>query len=125
MFKDLEKILATGATPEKIYQEALRIEEAKKAAETKVKEARNAEVRKELLAAIANYVEAVTEKPIDKDFLKDTEDLLKEIEKGAMKISLKKEGNPPEKKKCDCKCKSQKTDDEKLIEFLKIIGAML
>jgi hypothetical protein len=125
LFKDLEKILATGATPEKIYQEALRIEEAKKAAETKVKEARNAEVRKELLAAIANYVEAVTEKPIDKDFLKDTEDLLKEIEKGAMKISLKKEGNPPEKKKCDCKCKSQKTDDEKLIEFLKIIGAML
>ena len=122
MYKDLEKILAAGATPEKIYQEALRIEEAKKAAEAKARETKNAEVRGDLLAAIANYVEAVTQKPIDKGFLKDTEDLLKEIEKSAIKISFKKEGNPPEKK---CKCKSQMTDDEKLIEFLKTIGAML
>lgn len=122
MFKDLEKMLEAGATPEKIYQEALRIEEAKKAAEAKAKEAKNAEVRGELLAEIANYVEAVTQKPIDKSFLKDMEDLLKEIEKHAVRISLKKEGNPPEKK---CKCKSQMTDDEKLIEFLKTIGVML
>lgn len=121
MYKDLEKILAAGATPEKIYQEALRIEEAKKAAEAKAKEMKYAEVRKELLAAIANYVEAITQKPIDKDFLRDTEDLLKEIEKSVVKISLKKEDNPPQKK---CKCKSQMTDDEKLIEFLKTIGAM-
>ena len=124
MYKDLEKILAAGATPEKIYQEALRIEEAKKAAEAKVKEAKNAEVRKELLTAIVNYVKAVTEQPIDKDFLKDMEDLLKEVEKHTVMISLKKEDNPPEKK-CNCKCKSQMTDDEKLIEFLKTIGAML
>lgn len=122
MYKDIEKLLAAGATPEKIYQEALRVEEAKKAAEAKVKEAKNAEVRKELLAAIANYVEAVTQKPIDKDFLKDTEDLLKEIEKSAIKVSLKKEDIPKEKR---CKCKSQMTDDEKLIEFMKLIGAML
>ena len=122
MYKDIEKLLAAGATPEKIYQEALRVEEAKKAAEAKVKEAKNAEVRKELLAAIANYVEAVTQKPIDKDFLKDTEDLLKEIEKSAIKVSLKKEDNPKEKR---CKCRSQMTDDEKLIEFMKLIGAML
>ena len=122
MFNDLEKMLAAGATPEKIYQEALRIEEAKKAAEIKAQEMKNAEVRGELLAAIANYVEAVTQKPIDKSFLKDTEDLLKEIEKGAMKISLKKkEAESPQEKKCKCKCKS---DDEKLIEFLKLIGAM-
>ena len=122
MYKDLEKILAAGATPEKIYQEALRIEEAKKAAEAKIKETKNAEVRTQLLAAIANYVEAVTQKPIDKDFLKDTEDLLKEIEKSVTKFSLKKEEIPQEKK---CKCKSQMTDDEKLIEFMKLIGAML
>lgn len=121
MFKDLEKILADGATPEEIYQEALRIEEAKKAAEAKIKEAKNTEVRGDLLAAIVNYVEAVTQKPIDKDFLKGTEDLLKEIEKDAIKVSLKKEDNPQKKK---CKCKSQMTDDEKLIEFLKFIGAM-
>ena len=124
MFKDLEKMLEAGATPEKIYQEALRIEEAKKAAEAKAKEAKNAEVRGDLLTAIANYVEAVTQKPIDKDFLKDTEDLLKEIEKRTVRISLKKE-EVPQEKKYKCKCKSQMTDDEKLIEFLKTIGAML
>ena len=121
MYKDIERLLSFGATPEKIYQEALRIEEAKKAAAEKAKEMKYAESRTELLAAIANYVEAVTQKPIDKDFLRDTEDLLKEIEKRTIKISLKKEEVPQEKK---CKCKSQKTDDEKLIEFLKIIGAM-
>ena len=121
MYKELEKILAAGASPEKIYQEALRIEEAKKAAAKKAEEMKYAEPRKQLIAAVANYVEVVTQKPIDKDFLKDTEDLLKEIEKSTVKISLKKEDNPPEKK---CKCKSQMTDDEKLIEFLKTIGAM-
>ncbi len=121
MYKDLEKILAAGATPEKIYQEALRIEEAKKAAEAKIRETKIAEVRDELLAAIVNYVEAVTQKPINKSFFRDTEDFLKEIEKSTMKASLKKEDNPQEKK---CKCKSQMTDDEKLIEFLRFIGAM-
>ena len=121
MYKDIERLLSFGATPEKIYQEALRIEEAKKAAAEKAKEMKYAESRTELLAAIANYVEAVTQKPIDKDFLRDTEDLLKEIEKRTIKISLKKEDVPQEKK---CKCKCQKTDDEKLIEFMKIIGAM-
>lgn len=121
MFKELEKMLAAGSSPEKIYQEALRIEEARKAAAAKAEEMKYAEPRNQLLAAIANYVEAVTQKPIDKDFLRDTEDLLKEIEKRTIKISLKKEEVPQEKK---CKCKSQKTDDEKLIEFLKIIGAM-
>ena len=125
MFKDLEKMLEAGATPEKIYQEALRIEEAKKTAAARINKEKVDAAREKLLAAIANYVEAVTQKPIDKGFLKDTEDLLKEIEKSAIKISFKKEGNPPEKKKCDCKCKSQKTDDEKLIEFLKTIGVML
>ena len=122
MYKDLEKILAAGATPEKIYQEALRIEEAKKTAAARINKEKIAKTRGELLTAIANYVEAVTQKPIDKDFLEDTEDLLKEVEKNVVKISLKKkEDNPPQKK---CRCKSQMTDDEKLIEFLKTIGAM-
>ena len=122
MYKDLEKLLAAGATPEKMYQEALRIEEAKKTAAARINKEKVDAARGNLLAAIANYVEATTQKPIDKDFLKDTEDLLKEIEKSAIKISFKKEDNPPQKK---CKCKSQMTDDEKLIEFLKTIGAML
>lgn len=121
MYKDLEKILAAGATPEKIYQEALRIEEAKKAAEAKIRETKIAEVRDELLAAIVNYIEAVTQKPVSKDFFRFVEAQLKEIEKNTIKVSLKKEDNPQEKK---CKCKSQMTDDEKLIEFLKFIGAM-
>ena len=122
MYKeDIEKMLDDGVTPEKLYQEALRIVEAKNAAKAKIREENVTKLRVNLLTAIANYVEAVTEKPIDKDFLKDTEDLLKEIEKSVIKISLKKEGNPPQKK---CKCKSQMTDDEKLIEFLKAIGAM-
>ena len=122
MYNDLEKMLAAGATPEKIYQEALRIEEAKKAAAARINKEKVDAARGKLLAEIANYVEEVTKKPIDKDFLRDTEDLLKEIEKRTIKISLKKEEIPQEKK---CKCKSQMTDDEKLIEFLKTIGAML
>ena len=121
--KKKKKMLDDGVTPEKLYQEALRIVEAKNTAKAKIKEENVTKARGTLLTAIVNYVETVTEKPIDKDFLKDTEDLLKEIEKHSIRISLKKEGNPPEKK-CGHKCKSQMPDDEKLIEFLKIIGAM-
>ena len=123
MYKDIEQMLDEGMTPEKLYQEALRIVEAKNAAAARINKEKIMKTRTDLLAAIINYVEAVTQKPIDKDFLKDTEDLLRGIEKNVVKISLKKE-EVPQEKKCKCKCSSQKTDDEKLIEFLKLIGAM-
>ena len=115
MFKDIEKMLAAGATPETIYQEALRIEEAKKAAEAKAKESKNAEARAKLITEIANYAEAITGESIDKKFLKDTEDLLKEIEKSANLICEKEN---------KCKKKTEKSDDEKLIEFMKMLGAL-
>ena len=62
MYKDIEKMLSDGMSPEKIYQEALRISEAKDAAAAKIKKEKIAETRGELLTAIGKYTEAVSGK---------------------------------------------------------------
>ena len=114
MYKeDIEKMLDDGMTPEKIYQEALRMIEAKNAASAKIKKEKVAKARGTLLTAIGNYTEAVTGKDVDKKFMEDTAKILISIEDNADKKCTTK----------DCKCKKEHTDEEKLISFLKFLGA--
>ena len=119
MYNDIEKMLEEGMTPEKIYQEALRITEAKNAATAKIKKEKIAKARGELLTAIGNYTTAVSGKEVDKKFMEDTAKILIKIEDDAVAGPKKKST------KEDCRCKKEPTDDEKLISFLKMIGAWL
>lgn len=108
-------------TPEKMYQEALRIVEAKNAAAAKVNQEKIAKARGELLTAIGNYTEAVTGKSVDKKFMEDTAKILISIEDS----SAKKCKCNKNKTKEDCKCEKGLTDDDKkLIEFLRWLGAL-
>ncbi len=102
-------------TPEKLYQEALRIVEAKNTAKARIHTEKIAKTRGALLTAIGEYTQAVTGKEVDKKFMEDTAKILIEIEKNAEVKSCKAKDN--------CKCKKELTDDEKLIAFLKAIGA--
>ena len=116
MFKDIEKMLDEGMTPEKLYQEALRIVEAKNAAAAKANKEKIDKARGELIAAISNYTETVTGKEVDKKFLEDTKKILLSIEESAP--------SKPATKRKECKCKRELTDDEKLAIFLKPIGVL-
>ena len=113
MYKeDIEKMLDDGVTPEKIYQEALRIVEAKNTAKAKIKKENVAKARGTLITAIGEYVQAVTEKDVDKKFIEDTMKILISIEHDADRKCETKE----------CKCKKELTDEDKLIRFLKELG---
>lgn len=114
MYRDIEKMLDDGMTPEKLYQEALRIVEAKNAAAAKVNKEKIAKARGALLTAAGNYVEAVTGKEVSKKFMEDIAKNLFAIEdKAEKKCDHKSEG---------CKCKKEPTDEEKLIQFMKWLG---
>ena len=118
MYKDIEKMLEDGMTPEKLYQEALRIVEAKNAAAARINKEKIAKARGELLTAVGNYTEAVTGKEVDKKFMEDTAKILIKIEDEAAKGPAKK--NTKE----GYRCKKEPTDAEKLISFLDMLGAM-
>ena len=111
MYKDIEKMLEEdGMTPEKLYQEALRIEEAKHAADNKLKKEKIAKARGELLTAIGKYTEAVAGKEVDKKFMEDTAKILISIEDKA------------EKKPTKRGTKEKKFDDFDLLKFLLAMG---
>ena len=116
MFKDIEKMLDEGMTPEKLYQEALRIVEAKNAAAARENKEKITKAKVELLKAMKSYVEAVTGKPMDTDFLKSVE---KELDRVEQLVNLK-----PAEKKCQCK-NNTKSDEEKIADFMRIIGALM
>ena len=117
MYKDIEKMLEDGMTPEKLYQEALRIVEAKNAAAAKLNKEKINTSRGELITALANYIELITNKKLDKNDLKEVEEGFIRIEKAATATDNTRER---------VKRKSTKpTDEEKLIEFMKMIGAMM
>ena len=123
MFKDIEKLLA-DFTPEEIYAEAMRIEEAKKAAEEKrAAEAakKNEEevdaARKAVLDAFNAYTLALVGEEIPDTLRKDFEDTLKSYEllvKTFYKAATREEN----------KAESASTDDETLNKFLKEFGLM-
>ena len=99
-------------TPENLYQEALRIVEAKNAASAKVKQEKIEKARGELLTALGNYTEAVIGKPVDKKFMEDT-----------AKILISIEDNAEKKDKNKSKVRKELSDEEKIEKFLKLLGA--
>ena len=113
MVKDIEKLLADGATPEQIYQEALRVVEAKNAAaERREQEKKNK--REAVVTSMTEYVEFLTGEKVTnfmKEQLIESLDELETFMASAINASKK------------IKAKSSE-DDDKLQAFLKSIGAM-
>lgn len=60
MINDIEKMLDNGSTPESIYQEALRIVEAKNAAKIKMMKKNIDDARDNAIKAFLKYVEVLT-----------------------------------------------------------------
>jgi len=110
MVKDIEKLLAEGATPEQIYQEALRVVEAKSAAAKKMEQEKKK--REAAMSTMIEYMELLTGEKLT-DFMKKqleiTFDEIEELMESTSKLAKKAE---------------TKSDDNKLTEFLRSIGAM-
>jgi hypothetical protein len=113
----IEKMLAEGATPESIYQDALEIvkrqNEARQAANKKIEEKRTAVIK-----ALAEYSELLIGEKMPIETASEIEEALKELE-SIIKKSAGLRRSPAEQKK-----KSEKSDDERMIAFLKSIGAL-
>ena len=77
----IEKLLASGETPESIYQNALNIVKKNNEQEQRNKEI--AEKRKTALNAFRDYLDAVDGKPTSDAFMKKLEEEFIEIERGA------------------------------------------
>jgi len=113
---NLEKMLAEGATPESIYQDALEIvkrqNEARQAANKKIEEKRTAVIK-----ALSEYSELLIGEKMPTETASEIETALKELE-GIVKqtANIKK---PEQKKK-----NNKKSDEERIIAFLKNIGAL-
>lgn len=115
MVKDIEKLLAEGATPESIYQEALRVVEAKNAAaERKEQEKKNK--REAVINAMVEYVELITGEKVKDPMREDLEAILSEF-KGLLVNYMQ----VASKFKTGFK---ESSDDAKINAFLKSIGAM-
>jgi hypothetical protein len=118
---DIEKLLAGGATPDEIYEEALRIAEAKKAAAAKKKEI-IAEKRQAVVAAFSEYMEVLTGEKASESWARDMDRDLKEMEERVAETLS--EVTRVKHLKTPAANKREKTDEEKIAEFLKKIGAM-
>lgn len=112
MVKDIEKLLAEGATPEQIYEEALRVVEAKSAAAEKMEQEKKNK-REAAVSAVIEYMELLTGEKVS-DFMK------KQLEVGFDEIEEFIESTSKLVKKAE----TRSTDDDKLTEFLRSIGAM-
>lgn len=77
----IENLLASGETPESIYQSALNIVKKNNEQEQRNKEI--AKKRKTALDAFRDYLDAVNEKPISNAFMKKLEEEFIQIERGA------------------------------------------
>lgn len=113
---NIEKMLAEGATPESIYQEALGIvkrqNEARAAASKKMEDKRTAVIK-----ALVDYSELLMGEKMPTNVVSEIEEALKELEgivQGAAKIKK------PEQKKD----KPTRSDKERMMAFLKSIGAV-
>ena len=108
MLKDIEALLNDGMTPEEIYQNALRITEAKTAAKKKI-EKDIADARKSVIDSMSIYVEKMLGEKPDATLMKELNESLESFEE-----MIKKFNKP-----------SKTDDDDALIKFfLKNIGAM-
>ena len=108
MVKDIEKLLAEGATPEQIYQEALRVVEAKSAAAKKMEQEKKNK-REAAMSTMIEYMELLTGEKVSDFMKKQFEIAFEELVESTSKLAKKTE---------------TKSDDDKLTEFLRSIGAM-
>ena len=115
MVKDIEKLLAEGATPESLYQEALRIVEAKNAAAEKMKQEKKNK-REAVIDAVIDYVELITGEKADEAMREEFAAGLSEFEGVITELARSTANVKTEPKRS--------TDDDKLREFLRGIGAM-
>lgn len=79
MINDIERMLDNGSTPESIYQEALRIVEAKNAAKVKMKKNID-DARDNAIKAFLKYVEVLTGKKVPASEVKRVKREFAEIE---------------------------------------------
>lgn len=112
MLKNIEALLNDGMTPEQLYAEAVRINEAKEAAKKKM-DKKVEDARKNMLDGLYTYVEVVLGEKPDEKFIKEFEESFKELEDMIKKYSSL---TKPSKK--------DTSDDEAINRFLKYIGAM-
>ena len=119
MYNEIKNLLEAGMTPEAVYQEALRMQEARNAAKVKLEEKKIAEARKKLEDSLMEYVELIVDDKVSTDFRKELEENLKQIEGFA--LHMKKEA---EKEESGKRPQKKKSDEEKIIDFLRSIGAM-
>lgn len=112
MLKDIEALLNDGMTPEQLYTEAVRINEAKEAAKKKM-EKKVDDARKGMLDGLYTYVEVVLGEKPDEKLTKELEESFKELEDMIKKYSSL---TKPSKKST--------SDDDAIVKFLKSIGAM-
>lgn len=131
MINDIERMLDNGSTPESIYQEALRIVEAKNAAKVKMKKNID-DARDNAIKAFLKYVEVLTGgkvsasevERIKSEFAEIQEDI--ESMMGAFspddpiyKLKLDKKAKPTKDVKND-----KEKERDAIQEFLKNIGAL-
>ena len=112
MVKDIEKLLADGATPEQIYQEALRVVEAKNAAVKRREQEKNSK-REAVVTSMTEYVEFLTGEKVTDSMKEQLIEGLDELE--ALVASVINASK---------KIEAKSSDNDKLQAFLKSIGAM-
>jgi len=117
MINDIERMLDNGSTPESIYQEALRIVEAKNAAKVKMKKNID-DARDNAIKAFLKYVEALTGEKVPASEVERVKREFAEIEKD---IESMMESNIGPFK--DIKTDASKEHDS-IQKFLKDIGAL-
>lgn len=110
----IEKMLAEGATPESIYRDALEIVKAREAVNQRL-----IAKRTEVIKALADYSELLIGEKMPTEIASEFEKALKELE-STVKKSTGLRRSPAEQKKKN----SEKSDDERIIVFLKSIGAL-
>lgn len=118
MYNEIKNLLDAGMTPEAVYQEALRMQEARNAAKVKLEEKKIAEARKKLKDSLTEYVELILNDKVTEDFRKELEENLKQIEGFALHMRKEAEKEETQKKP------QKKNGEEKIVDFLRSIGAM-
>jgi len=114
---DIERMLENGSTPESIYQEALRIVEAKNAAKAKMKKNID-DARDNAIKAFLKYVETLTGEKVSVSEVERLKRGFAEIEKELESmVGLKTEPFKPLKN-------DKQKEQDAIQKFLKDIGAL-
>ncbi len=128
MINDIERMLDNGSTPESIYQEALRIVEAKNAAKVKMKKNIN-DARDKAIVAFLKYVEVLTGEKVPASEVERIKRNFAEVEEDIESMMMAFSPNKrKDKDAVDSAYKTEKNDKQKeqdaIQKFLKDIGAL-